>query len=439
MKTRIESRLEENLQTVRLEYLCPGARCMLLSRGEAPCMMKPTVALQWQAVGVGPLGPLGILKEVQKPFEYAVSSPVFQQTTGYRIDFSLNPQKRFGGMFLMKGERSRCGVWLETDDLLHRAGGWFDISSLELIQLTAGMYTSLLPEPSREAAQEGALQSRYPAQVHVRRFTTGVLQLEISEAENCCSLLSALMWSPVGEATLFGRAYMHFGRGGCGYGGRRCKRGRRGGGLYWECTVLGRFIGNSFTTGRGELPEEKASLQGILTAGVGCSGICIGGALERDKPASVPERFIACERQGSVEVYCGFLCFDGSAVYEQDWSFDEDGELKAEVSCEAEIAASGEYWKLVSTISSRRSEAGDRKNTQRFKFQTGPGKWQFSAAFELQDVMCLQSGYLRCEHERESQGDELCLWVKLGLEVDKAGRHKMPLSLGVKLQHSEMQ
>lgn len=439
VQTRLESRLEENLQTIRLEYLCPGLRCMLIGRGEAPRAMKPIVALQWQFMGAGPLVPCGILKEVQKPFEYAASSPIFQQTAGYRINFSLNPQKRFGGVLLGRGEHGRSAVWVETDDCLQRAGGWFDTSSFELIQLTVGMYTSLLPERSRETAEEGALQSRYPDGVHVGRFTTVVLQLEVSEDENCCSLLSALMWSPVGEAALFGRAYMRFGRGGCNNGVRRCNRGYRGRGVHWECILLGRVIGQSFTTARGEIPEEKASLQGILTVGIGRSGICMEGAVERDKPASVPERFIACERKSSVELYCGFLCFDCSVLYDQDWGYDEVGELKADCSFEAEVEAVGEHWKVVATTSSKRSEGANPECKQRFKYQVDPGRWRLSGSCDLQDSMWLQSGYIRCEREGEYQGDELCLWVKLAWEFDKAGRLETPLSLGVKLEHSEMQ
>lgn len=426
----VESRLEENLHTIRLQHARPGLRCMLRASGETPRAMKPAAAVQWQSLGMGPLLPVGILKEVQKPFEYAASSPVFRQSAGCRLDFSLNPPGNYGAFLLGSGKLGRSGLWFETADSSHRAGAWLDIASAELFRLSACLYASLLPELSREDSEEGALQTRYPVRVQGRRFTTCALALQLSEADNKCSLLSAIMCSPAGEAALFGRTYLQLGV------------GRSGEPLYWRVCMLGRWISNCFTDAWGELPEEKASLQGILTVGAGRKGINIEGAVSRDKAAPVPERYIACERQGSMQLFCGFLCFDGRAGCEREWSFDEEAELKVESSCEAEIEASGASWKAAAISGcSTSGETADIEYRQRFKYQAEAGRWKLSGVFDLQDSLSLQSGYFRCEykHEYEPKCNELCLWAKLGWELGSTGGFATPLSIGMRLRHSEVQ
>src|SRR6056297_916911 len=93
---RIESRLEEELQRVKIEALQPGFRCMLLSEGESPLQQSASIAFQWHPLGVGPLIRKGVIKEIEKPFQYSLNSQVYRQPAGCRVDFSLNPVPSYG-------------------------------------------------------------------------------------------------------------------------------------------------------------------------------------------------------------------------------------------------------------------------------------------------------------------------------------------------------
>src|SRR6056297_421044 len=79
---RVESRLEEELQKLKIEVLQPGFRCMLLSEGESPLQQSASITLQWLSLGIGPLIRKGVIKEIEKPFQYSLNSQVYQQSAG---------------------------------------------------------------------------------------------------------------------------------------------------------------------------------------------------------------------------------------------------------------------------------------------------------------------------------------------------------------------
>ncbi len=418
-RTRFESRLEENVHTIRLEFIRPGLRSMLLTSGESPLHMEPKAAVQWHCLGFGPILPRGIIKEIQKPFTYSVGSAVLHQSAGFRLDFALNPRENVGGYLLgrMSGWFGRSGLFMEKEGSLHRAGGWLEITSGRRMRCSLCAYGTLLPEPPEEKIDEMAVQGRYPAVVQGRHFNTCALEFQLQEADCECSLLTAVILSPVGIPALYGRVYLRF--------GSSLGRGR----ACWQAALLGRWSGDKFTNGEGQLPEEKASLEGRFTAGTRRNGIRMQGQLSRHKLPPVPERYVACDRMVDIELYCGLLWMDASVGGKHECCFDEEGQANIRSNCAAEMAVVREHWE----VAVRTTAAVEYRH--KFSLKGEFGNWRLSGVLELADSAHSYSGYMRGAYGR----DEFCLWAKLGWECVPDEVLKAPVSLGIKLEHSEVQ
>ncbi len=424
-QTRFESRLEENVHTMRLENNRPGLRCMLLTSGESPLHMEPMAAVQWHCLGMGPILPGGIIKEIQKPFTYSLGSAVLQEPAGFRLDFSLNPGDSFGSILLgsKAGSFDRSGVFVEKDSPQHRAGAWLEITSGKRMRYSLCVYGSLLPEHPEEKIDEMALQGRYPSGVQGRRFNTYAFELQRQEADSECSILTAVILSPVGIPALYGRGYLRF--------GSAIGKGR----FRWQAALLGRCAGDKFTNAEGQLPEEEASLEGRFMAGTRRNSIQLQGQLCRHKLTPVPERYVACGRKGGAELQCGFLWFDGRIGGSHECCFDEEGHADIRSDCEAEIAVSREQWEFAVRSTGRREGMEAVEYRHKFCLNAEIGNWGLNGVLDLEERLHSYSGSIRGEYER----DELCLWAKLGWEFDPDDGLETPLSLGMKLEHSEIQ
>ena len=235
--------------------------------------------------------------------------------------------------------------------------------------------------------------------------------------------MTALILSPVGIPALYGRGYLRFGS---AFG-----QGR----THWRAALLGRWSGDEFTNAEGQLPEEKASLEGRFTVGGERNNLRLRGQLCRHKLPPVPERYIVCERSVGTELHCGYLCFDGSLAGSQEWRFDEEGQVNIRSNCDAEITVSREKWEFALSTAGSREGAAGIEYRHKISLKGEFGNLRLSGVLDLEDRLHSYSGCVRGEYER----DDLCLWAKLGWEFNPEDGLETPLSLGMKLEHSEVQ
>ena len=427
VRKRIESRLEENQQIIKMDYLRPGLHCMLLGRGASPLRMQPNAAVQWKSAGIGPVILSGIVQEIGKPFEYSLSSAVFQQVVGGRIDFSLHPRNNFGGILQWSGGAAHTGAFIETTDSLLRAGAWIQLACGDSVLITPCVFESLLPELSDADIDAQPLQNRYPVPNERRSSSTFAVELQWEERGCKCSLLTALMSSPAAPPSLFGRGYLQF-------GGRLAESGRAES-LVWEYFLLGRWIGDHFTTAEGELPEERASLAAMLRAAYGRNELYLKGVLTRDKQPPVPDRYLACNRELSAELRWAVAWVHCSAAAAHSWAFDEEGRLSGHYEYGAEIGLKRNVWKAAACTSWKIPHASSVEYRHKFTCEAEIREWRFRGAVTLKEQLSAWEGYLRGEYQRR----ELCLWIKLALAQRRGSPVEMPLSLGMKVEYSEVQ
>lgn len=430
VRKRLESRLEENRQLIKAERIRPGLHCMLLGRGDSPLRMEPSAAVQWQSAGIGPVILTGIVKEIGKPFEYSIGSAVFQHSAGGRIDFSLHPRKNYGGIVQWPVESAHNGAFVESSDSVHRVGAWMQFACGESLRITPCVFESLLPGISEDDIEVQPLQTRYPARSERRRSSTFAVELQMEERGCTCSLLTALISSPAAAPSLFGRGYLQFGG-----GAKRDTCGPREDSFQWQYSLLGRWIGDHFTTADGELPEERASLAAMLRAGCGGNELSVKGALTRDKQPPVPDRYIVCDREISGELCWAVARLNGRAEAVHSWAFDEEGQLSGRYEYTAEIGLKENVWKASASTRCTVPHTLPIEWRQKFTCKADLGQWQLRGALSLEEQLAAWEGYLRCEYDR----NELCLWMKLSLAGCREGSIETSLSLGMKLEHSEVQ
>lgn len=430
VRKRFESRLEENRQLIKAECIRPGLHWMLLGRGDAPLRMEPSGAVQWQSAGIGPVILTGIVKEIGKPFAYSIGSAVFQHSAGGRIDFSLHPRKNFGGIVQWPVESTHNGVFIESSDTVHRIGAWMQFACGESLRITPCVFESLLPGIGEDDIEVQPLQTRYPARSERRRSRTFAVELQMEERGCKCSLLTALISSPAAAPSLFGRGYLQFGG-----EAKRDTGGRREDSFQWQYSLLGRWIGDHFTTAGGELPEERASLAAMLRAGCGGNELSVKAALIRDKQPPVPDRYIACDREIGGKLCWAVAGLSGRAEAVHSWAFDEEGQLSGRYKYTAEIGLKRNVWEAAACTSCTVPHIAPIEWRQKFTCEAELGQWQLRGALSLEEQLSEWEGYLRCEYNRS----ELCLWMKLAFALSRESPLETPLSLGVKLEHSEVQ
>ncbi|MCF7947067.1 MAG: hypothetical protein K9M94_00595 [Spirochaetia bacterium] len=431
---RIESRLEEELQKLKIEAIQPGFRCMLLSEGESPLRQSASISLQWHSLGIGPVIRRGVIKEIEKPFQYSLNSQVYQQSAGCRIDFSLNPVPSYGAVWQ---DGSEYGFFMREAETLYHWGGWFSIEIGRKILLEPWVYemlqTSAFDEQGisfNQVAEEGEaaaqpLQTNSMSIVQSQRAHTFGLNLIIQEGRQECRYLWALMYSAIGKPSSFFRSYVDL---------------HSTGRFDWQLSILGRWIGEGFENSKGVLPQKKASLSGLAGVNFDRSGLSIHGEISRNKLPAVPLRYVECERELGGKVYTGFSFFDCNSSFSHAWGFTEEGERTGKYKHEAGFSLKTSGWNWKCRFASRFPYTSVAEHSAKLEARASLGCLSISASGKLtwkqdlsREAVESWSAALRGEYKRRAD-DFVELWFKLMAERKRSGRVELPLSIGLKVE-----
>ena len=431
---RIESRLEEEVQKLKIEVLQPGFRCLLLSEGESPLQQSARIAIQWHSLGIGPLIRRGVIKEIEKPFQYSLNSQVYQQPAGSRIDFSLHPVGSYGAVW--QGD-SKYGFFIRKDESLYRWGGWFSIDigqkillepwACELLQASAfdKKGISFNQETDQGGATAQPLQTDSMSIMHSQRVHTFGLNLIVQEGQQECRFLWALMYSAAGKPSSFIRSYIDL---------------HSTGRFDWQLSMLGRWIGEGFENSKGVLPQKKASLSGLAGVNFARSGLSIHGEISRNKLPAVPLRYVECERELGGKVYTGFSFFDCNSSFSHAWSFNEEGQLTGKYKHEASLSLKASEWDWKCRFTSLFPYTSVVEHSAKLETRVSVGCLSISTSEKLswkkdlsRDTVARWSAALRGEYKRRAD-DFVELWFKLMAEGSRSGRVEFPLSIGLKIE-----
>ncbi|MDZ7795182.1 MAG: hypothetical protein U5P10_16275 [Spirochaetia bacterium] len=435
---RLESRLEEELQKLKIEVLQPGFRCLLLSEGESPLQQSVSIALQWDSLGIGPLLRKGVIKEIEKPFQYSINSQVYQQPAGCGIDFSLSPARSYGAVW--QGD-SEYGFFIREEETLYRWGGWFsfDIGQkillepwiCELLQASAFDYLGLSVDQEEDQEADEEVEAGQPLQtnsmnsMHSQRIHTFGVNMIVREGRQECRLLVAFMYSAAGKPSSFFRSYINL---------------HSAGRFDWQLSMLGRWIGEGFENSKGVLPQKKASLSGLAGVSFGRSGLSIHGEISRNRLPVVPLRYVECEREVGGKVYTGFSFFDCNSSFSHNWDFNEEGQLAGKYKQDVNLSLRPSGWNCKFRFASLFPYTSVAEHSAKLEAGTSVGCVSMSASGKLtweqdlnREAIDSWSVALRGEYTRRAD-DVVELWAKLVCEGNLSGRVAFPLSLGMKIE-----
>lgn len=423
---RIESRLEEELQKLKIELVQPNFRCLLLSKGESPLQQSASVALRWHSLGIGPLIREGVIKEIEKPFQYSINSQVYQQPAGCRTDFSLIPVRSYGAVWQRDSEH---GIFIMEEDSLYRCCGWLSFYLGRKFRFEPWACEVVQPQAFDEqgVGTGQPLQTDFMSSMHSHRVHTFGLNLVVREGQQECRFLGALMYSAAGKPSSFFRSYIKL---------------HSSGRFDWQLSMLGRWIGEGFENSRGIIPQKKASLSGLAGVSLGRTGISLHGEISRNKLPAVPLRYVECEREVGGKIFTGFSFFECDSSFKNAWDFNEEGELTGKYTHNLSFCLKPSGWSWRCQFASLFPYTSVAEYSAKLEVGASGDCVSVSAAGKLswkedlsREAIDSWSAALRGDYKGRA---DPCteFWVKLAGEGSPSGRIEFPLSLGMKIESS---